>query len=186
MHPGSGSSQRQTGSSITRRGVLGAAAVLAATPALAEECHIGPPAHAEGPRVWLDLDQVELDAAYDQSVYAPLGRQILARQESNSELTRQRLGPPRREAYGPTEIEKLDIFRTKRPKAPIFTLHSWRCMAARPCQRLRLSGGNLCQCRRALRRPGLYLGRCGERRLARDGGPGSARHRLDLQERREF
>ena len=120
MHPGSGSSRHQTGGSITRRGVLGAAAVLAATPALAEECHIGPPAHAEGPRVWLDLDQVELDAAYDQSVYAPLGRQILARQESNSELTRQRLGPPRREAYGPTEIEKLDIFRTKRPKAPIF------------------------------------------------------------------
>ena len=33
---------------------------------------------------------------------------------------RRRLGPPQRVAYGPTEIEKLDIFRTKQPNAPIF------------------------------------------------------------------
>jgi arylformamidase len=68
----------------------------------------------------MNLDQVELDAAYDQSYYAPLASQILARYESNSELARKRLGPPQRVAYGPTEIEKLDIFRTKRSKAPIF------------------------------------------------------------------
>jgi len=68
----------------------------------------------------MNLDQVELDAAYDQSYYAPLGGQILARAESNSELARKRLGLPQRVAYGPTDIEKLDIFRTKRPKAPIF------------------------------------------------------------------
>jgi len=65
------------------------------------------------------MDQIELDAAYDQSFYAPV-RQALARFISDSELTRQRLGPPRREAYGPTEIEKLDIYRTKRTNAPIF------------------------------------------------------------------
>jgi arylformamidase len=106
--------------SVTRRTVLGAAAAMAAAPALAEECHIGPPAHAQGSSVWMNLDQVELDAAYDQAFYAPLGSQILARLASNSELTRRRLGPPQREAYGPTEIEMLDIFRTKRPKAPIF------------------------------------------------------------------
>lgn len=68
----------------------------------------------------MNLDQVELDAAYDQSYYAPLASQILARFVSNSELVRKRLGPPQRVAYGPTAIEKLDIFRTKRPKAPIF------------------------------------------------------------------
>ena len=112
--------RRQTGRSLTRRAMLGAAAAVAAVPAWAEECHIGPPVHDHGPNVWMDMDQVELDAAYNQSVYAPLGGQILARQRSDSELTRQRLGPPRREAYGPTAIEKLDIFRTKRPKAPIF------------------------------------------------------------------
>jgi arylformamidase len=100
--------------------VLSVAAVAAATPAVAAECRIGPPVHPQGPSVWMNLDQVELDAAYDQSYYAPLARQILARYVSNSELARKRLGPPQRVAYGPTEIEKLDIFRTKRPKAPIF------------------------------------------------------------------
>src|SRR5271155_737281 len=123
MQSGSGLLRRQIGGSVTRRAMLGAAgvaAVAAAAPAIAEECHIGPPVHDRGPNVWMDMDQVELDAAYNQSVYAPLGGQILARLMSDSELTRQRLGPPRREAYGPTAIEKLDIFRTKRPKAPIF------------------------------------------------------------------
>ena len=111
---------RRIASSITRRTVLGAAAAAAAVPAFAEECHIGPAEHPHGPNVWMNLDQAELDAAYDQSFYAPLGNQILARLASNSELVRRRLGPPQREAYGPTEIEVLDIFRTKRPKAPIF------------------------------------------------------------------
>jgi arylformamidase len=112
---------------VTRRGLLGAAAVGAAVAvpivsraAPAETCHIGPAAHEEGPRVWMNLDQIELDAAYDQSVYAPLGRQIGARLSSNSELVRQRLGPPQRVAYGPTDPEKLDIYRVKRSKAPIF------------------------------------------------------------------
>jgi arylformamidase len=105
---------------ISRRTMLGAAAAVAATPALAEECRIGPPPHPQGPSVWLNMDQVELDASYDQSVYAPLGRQVIARCVANSELVRKRLGPPQRVAYGPTEIEKLDIYRTKQPNAPIF------------------------------------------------------------------
>jgi arylformamidase len=68
----------------------------------------------------MDLDQVELDAAYDQEFYAPLGRQITARRASNSVAFRSRFGDPRRVSYGPTEVEKLDIYRTKRPNAPIF------------------------------------------------------------------
>jgi len=68
----------------------------------------------------MDLDQVELDAAYDQIYYAPLQAQIISRLASNSELVRTRLGAPRREAYGPTEPEKLDIHRTARSSAPIF------------------------------------------------------------------
>jgi arylformamidase len=114
-------SRRQIGgNAVTRRAVLGAAAVVAATPALAEECRIGPPEHAPGPRVWLDMDQVELDAAYNQSVYAPLGGQIRARFSSNSEQMRRRIGPPQRLAYGPSEFERLDVYRAKRAKAPIF------------------------------------------------------------------
>jgi arylformamidase len=68
----------------------------------------------------MDMDQVELDAAYDQIFYAPLQAQIIRRLASNSELVRSRLGAPRREAYGPTEPEKLDIHRTARANAPIF------------------------------------------------------------------
>ncbi|HJY78797.1 MAG TPA: alpha/beta hydrolase, partial [Burkholderiales bacterium] len=67
----------------------------------------------------LEMDQAELDDAYDQSVYAPNGRQISARNATNSELARQRLGPPRRAAYGPSEIEKLDIYIARRANAPI-------------------------------------------------------------------
>jgi arylformamidase len=109
---------------ITRRSLLGAAAVAAATPALgqttAPACPIGPPVHDKGPRVWMEMDQVELDAAYDQIFYSPLQAQIIRRLASNSELTRTRLGAPRREAYGPTEPQKLDIHRTARPNSPIF------------------------------------------------------------------
>ena len=115
---------------MSRRKFLGtlAAAAALARPARAEDC--APKAQrTKGPRVWLDLDQAELDDAYDQSVYAPNGRQISARNASNSELARQRLGPPRRVAYGPTEIEKLDIYIARRANAPINVfLHggAWR------------------------------------------------------------
>jgi arylformamidase len=105
---------------ISRRTILGAAATLAATPALAVECHIGPPEHQKGPLVFMNYDQVELDAAYDQSFYAPLARQITARYVTNSEAVRARLGAPQRMSYGPTEVEKLDIYRTKHANAPIF------------------------------------------------------------------
>lgn len=105
---------------VSRRLVLGAAAASVASPALADECRIGPPEHAKGPGVWLDMDQAELDAAYDQSVYAPLGGQIRARLASTSAEVRGRLGEPQRLAYGPSEFEKLDLYRTRRPNAPIF------------------------------------------------------------------
>ncbi len=108
------------GKALSRRAALTAAAATLAAPALADECHIGPPEHPQGPSVWKNMDQVELDAAYDQSFYAPLARQSIARAKSNSELVRQRLGPPRRESYGASDVEKLDIYTTKRPKAPIF------------------------------------------------------------------
>src|SRR5882672_8158999 len=103
----------------TRRTFLGAlAAAAAAGSARAEDC-ARKAQRVKGPRVWLDLDQTELDDAYDQSVYAPNARQIGARNTTNSELARQRLGPPRRVAYGTSEIEKLDIYLAKVPNAPI-------------------------------------------------------------------
>ena len=105
---------------ISRRTVLGTAATMAATPALAEVCPIGPPAHEKGPKVWMDMDQVELDAAYDQSVYAPLIGQILKRYATSSNEARAHLGAPKRLAYGPTPVEALDLYPAKSPNAPIF------------------------------------------------------------------
>jgi arylformamidase len=93
---------------------------MTASPALGAGCPIGPPPHEKGPLVWMDMDQIELDAAYDQSFYSPLGPQISKRRAANSDLARAQLGAPLRAAYGPTEVEKLDIYRARRPKAPIF------------------------------------------------------------------
>jgi arylformamidase len=107
---------------VTRRTALSAAASLMVAPVAAAEaanCRVGPPPHAKGPLVFLDYDQVELDAAYDQLSYAPMGAQITARRASNSAEVRRRLGKPKRVAYGPTEMEKLDIFRAEKSGAPI-------------------------------------------------------------------
>jgi arylformamidase len=65
------------------------------------------------------MDQQALDAAYDQSKYAPNRGQVQARRDANSAVARAVLGEPLRLAYGPTEIEKLDVYRTKRPNAPV-------------------------------------------------------------------
>ena len=107
---------------LTRRAILGSATAMITAPALAQECRLGPPEHHKGPTVFMGYDQLELDAAYDQDYYEPLSRQTYARLASNSEAVRARIGAPRRVAYGPTEIEKLDIYRTNRPRAPIFVM----------------------------------------------------------------
>jgi arylformamidase len=105
---------------LSRRTVLSATAAAVASPSLGAECPIGPPPHEKGPRVWMEMDQVELDAAYDQAFYAPLAAQISKRRAANAELVRARLGAPMRVAYGPSDVEKLDIYRANRPKAPTF------------------------------------------------------------------
>src|SRR5438477_11950783 len=106
---------------LTRRSFLGAAtAVLSiAGSALAQQPAPAAPApRVKGPRVWLDMDQAELDAAYDQSVYAPNLQQLVKRLATNSDLVRTRLGAPQRYAYGPSPIEALDVYTTKRTNAP--------------------------------------------------------------------
>lgn len=71
------------------------------------------------PKIWLDLSQAELDAAYDQLKYAPNQPQILKRFAGNSEDFRTRAGRPRRFAYGPTDVEGLDVYATASIGAPI-------------------------------------------------------------------
>jgi arylformamidase len=89
---------------------------------------------AKGPLIWLDMDQKELDDAYDQLVYAPNRDQVHKRNMFNSDRVRARLGAPQRIAYGPTEIEALDLFKTGRAGAPINVfIHggAWRQRAAK-------------------------------------------------------
>jgi arylformamidase len=118
MHPNEASVRSQ----LTRRALLGAATAVLVTAgsAIAQQ---PPPAQSaprvKGPRVWLDMDQTELDAAYNQSVYAPNLQQIVKRYATNSEAVRARLGAPRRYAYGTTPVEGLDVYVTKRPSGPV-------------------------------------------------------------------
>jgi arylformamidase len=88
----------------------------------------------KGQLVWLDMDQKELDDAYDQAVWAPNREHIAKRRRLASERTIARIGAPERAAYGPTEIEKLDIYKTKRANAPIMIfIHggAWKNGAAK-------------------------------------------------------
>ncbi|HEY7559382.1 MAG TPA: alpha/beta hydrolase [Candidatus Binatia bacterium] len=73
----------------------------------------------KGPIIWLDMDQKELDDAYDQTVYAPNQPLVAARRKIASESVLKRLGLPERVAYGTTEVEKLDIYKTRRQNAPV-------------------------------------------------------------------
>src|SRR5258705_6631616 len=114
---------------LDRRSVIAGAAALIAGAGAA-----GAQQPAKGPRVWLDMDQNELDDAYDQSKYAPNIAQVLRRYTANSEVVRARLGAPQRVAYGPSPIEMLDVFRTRSPNAPVVVfIHggAWRGGLAR-------------------------------------------------------
>ncbi len=104
---------------ITRRALVGGGAVVlgAGGPALAQRA--AQPPRAKGPVVWLDMDQQELDDAYDQIVYAPNRDHILKRCTRNSEIVRERLGAPKRFAYGTGPMEALDVFTTKAANAPV-------------------------------------------------------------------
>ncbi|PYN79443.1 MAG: alpha/beta hydrolase [Candidatus Rokuibacteriota bacterium] len=123
---------------ITRRSALGAAAagtLMARGSAFGQQPSPAQPApRVKGPRVWLDLDQAELDAAYDQSAWAPNREQMVKRYATNSEGVRARLGAPQRFAYGATPVEGLDVYVTRRGNAPInIFIHggAWRLGLAR-------------------------------------------------------
>ncbi|HEX4409696.1 MAG TPA: alpha/beta hydrolase [Xanthobacteraceae bacterium] len=91
------------------------------------------PKRAKGPLVWRDMDQQELDDAYDQNVYASNRDQLAKRRIANGVVTKARIGDPQRVAYGPTPIEGFDLYRSKAANAPILLfIHggAWRSGAA--------------------------------------------------------
>jgi arylformamidase len=83
--------------------------------------------------VFLGYDQRGLDEAYDQKAWASNMEEILSSYSAASVRTRDKFGEPLRFAYGPTEAEKLDVFRTTAHAAPIQILvhgGAWRRGAA--------------------------------------------------------
>jgi arylformamidase len=123
-------SDHSDGDWMSRRTVIGAAAASVVPAGVAAQ-PAGP--HVKGPRVWLDMDQKELDDAYDQAVYAPNRDQMNRRRASESERVRARLGEPKRVAYGTTPHEMLDIYPARNSNAPVVVfVHggAWRFGAA--------------------------------------------------------
>jgi arylformamidase len=74
---------------------------------------------SETPKVWLDYDQAALDAAYDQTVFAPNFAQVMKRMATNSALMRRRIGEPHIFSYGASPIEKLFYYPAKIANAPL-------------------------------------------------------------------
>ena len=102
-------------------GTLATAAVAAVRPLVAQQMqtHMPPGVapKAKGPLVFLDYDKDEIDAAYAQSLWAPNQAEVAKRNAQKGVASLARVGPPRRLAYGPTEIEKVDVYTTNQPNA---------------------------------------------------------------------
>ena len=84
---------------------------------------------ARGPAVWLDMDQNQLDDAYNNRVYAPNIDRVAEQIQSRNEDAKARLGPPLVFPYGPGPMETLSVYRADRTGAPVLVyIHggTWR------------------------------------------------------------
>jgi arylformamidase len=118
---------------LSRRALVAGAAAgavaLTGEPASAQRCPAVPPPREKGPRVWLDMDQQDIDEAYDNDVYAFNAKTVGERRVYNNQIVRNILDKPQRVAYGSAEIERLDVYKAKRANAPVLIfIHggSWR------------------------------------------------------------
>jgi arylformamidase len=118
---------------ISRRTLVAGAAAgglaLASDPVSAQRCPATPPARSKGPAIWLDYDQHDMDEMYDQSVFAFNQKSVLARSDANNVVATATIGKSERFAYGSDPIEGVDIWKTRRPNAPVLIyLHggSWQ------------------------------------------------------------
>lgn len=90
--------------------------------------------HSATPKVWRDFDQASLDAAYDQSVYAPNQDAIKDRRIMMGAIALERIGQPEVIAYGTGVNETFDLYRTagvNRPLAIYVHGGAWRAGRAR-------------------------------------------------------
>ena len=113
----------QGSNSVSRRTIvtsaLAAAAIMNVDEAAAQRCPADPPKRERGPAVWLGMDQKELDDAYNQSVYAFNARNISERRDAGNRIALSVIGKGERFAYGPSPIEGVDVWRAKKPNAPV-------------------------------------------------------------------
>ena len=121
---------------LTRRRIMTAAAVgglaVSARPASAQRCPVTPPQRPKDPLRWMDMDQQELDDAYDNDVYAFNAKNVLERQRINNEVATAIVGKPMQVAYGQSEIEKIDIYKARVSKSTRDGIYSRRQLAFRP------------------------------------------------------
>jgi arylformamidase len=121
---------------ITRRRLLKTAVVsapLASSVAFISDGICQESGEDAGPLVWLDMDQSQLDAAYNQTVYAPNFESVLNRQANQNAAALDRLGEPEKHSYGESSDEYLLAYRTDKKNAPIHIyIHGgqWRLNAA--------------------------------------------------------
>jgi arylformamidase len=121
-----------TRKAISRRAIVAGAAAgtvaLASAPAAAQRCPpVGP--RTKGPAVYRDLDQIDIDEGYDNDVYAFNSKTVGERRVYNNRVAQSVIGKGERVKYGDAEIERVDIYKTKQPNAPVMIfVHggSWR------------------------------------------------------------
>src|SRR5260370_35906376 len=102
---------------LTRRALVAATVLGAGGSALAQRPP--QPPRVKGPLVWLDMDQPDLDYAYDQLVYSPNRDYILKRCARKSELAPDRLGAPQRFAYAATPMESRAVITATESNATV-------------------------------------------------------------------
>jgi arylformamidase len=100
--------------SVTRCQLMGGAVAAGALASTAVGAQAGEEATAFG-----NYTREELDHNYNQAAWAPNIAQVLQRYDVRSGITRSRLGMPETFSYGSGETERLDLFRTNRPNAPV-------------------------------------------------------------------
>jgi arylformamidase len=61
-------------------------------------------------KVFRDYDQKALDDQYEQRAWVPHADEIIRGYAIKSDQVRSRIGEPRTEKYGPTAVERLDIY----------------------------------------------------------------------------
>jgi arylformamidase len=107
---------------LSRRALVASAAgtlALAVDPASAQRCPSTPPPRTKGPPIFRDMDQQDLDEAFDPSLNAFNSQLVNQRSTAADIAARGRLGAPLAAAYGTLQIERVLVYRTKDANAPV-------------------------------------------------------------------